>query len=55
MNCASVELVTVMSLLGHEQVRRSKNVREVDTHAKVGERLFPTYGCDVAKVHGPGG
>ena len=50
MNCASVELVTVMSHLGHEQVRSSKNVHEVDTHARVGERLLRTSGCDVAKV-----
>ena len=55
LNCASVELVTVMSLLGHEQVRSSKNVHEVDTLTKVGERLLRTSGGDVAKVHGPGG
>ena len=33
-----------MSLLGHEQVRSSKNVHEVDTHAKVGERPLRTSG-----------
>ena len=44
-----------MSFLGHEQVRSSENVHEVDTHAKVGERLFCTSGGDVAKVQGPGG